>query len=173
MMIRMDTKFTTGCLCCGAPLLYRSTPREQRCTFCGQVFAADAECERGHFVCDGCHQRDGVTALEQICRATSETDMLALLQTIRSHPSIPIHGPEHHAMVPAIIVVQMLFILWVILAKFLIFIVQTFYMLKVDLMASVQLVTSMVQALCVQLVILRVHALYVKLVILMVQARSW
>ena len=30
--------------------------------------------------------------------------MLKLFKRIRSHPSIPKHGPEHHAMVPAIIV---------------------------------------------------------------------
>lgn len=30
--------------------------------------------------------------------------MLKLFKHIRSHPSIPKHGPEHHAMVPAIIV---------------------------------------------------------------------
>ncbi len=29
--------------------------------------------------------------------------MLALLKAIRKHKSIPIHGPEHHAMVPGII----------------------------------------------------------------------
>ena len=29
--------------------------------------------------------------------------MLALLTTIRSHPMVPMHGPEHHAMVPGVI----------------------------------------------------------------------
>ena len=29
--------------------------------------------------------------------------MLRLLLTIRSHPSVPMHGPEHHAMIPGVI----------------------------------------------------------------------
>jgi hypothetical protein len=29
--------------------------------------------------------------------------MLAMLTTIRSHPAVPMHGPEHHAMVPGVI----------------------------------------------------------------------
>lgn len=32
-----------------------------------------------------------------------ETDPVVLMQTIRSHPHFRMHGPEHHAMVPAVI----------------------------------------------------------------------
>jgi hypothetical protein len=34
---------------------------------------------------------------------SKETDMNTLFSLIRSHPSVPLHGPEHHAMVPAVI----------------------------------------------------------------------
>ncbi|MDH3393737.1 MAG: DUF5714 domain-containing protein, partial [Desulfobulbaceae bacterium] len=57
----------------------------------------------GHYVCDDCHQEDGLSAIRLICAETSETDMLALLTRIRKHPAIPMHGPEHHAMVPGVI----------------------------------------------------------------------
>jgi hypothetical protein len=38
-----------------------------------------------------------------ICLTTPETDMIALLQEIRGHPAIPLHGPEHHMLVPGVI----------------------------------------------------------------------
>jgi hypothetical protein len=41
--------------------------------------------------------------IEKVCTTTTETDMIKLLQTIRSHGKFPMHGPEHHAMVPGII----------------------------------------------------------------------
>ena len=41
--------------------------------------------------------------IERICLETDETDMIALLERIRGHEAMPVHGPEHHAMVPGII----------------------------------------------------------------------
>ncbi len=46
---------------------------------------------------------EGIAHIESVCLATDETDMIALMQQIRAHPSIDYHGPEHHSMVPAII----------------------------------------------------------------------
>jgi len=93
----------TGCLVCGAPLRYLEEESEKNCTFCGSVLPATALCEQGHFVCDACHTRDAEAFLEHICLTATETDMVALLEEIRSHPAIPLHGPEHHILVPGII----------------------------------------------------------------------
>ncbi|MFZ2087674.1 MAG: DUF5714 domain-containing protein, partial [Desulfobaccales bacterium] len=92
-----------GCLVCGAPLSYLEEETKHNCTFCGARLPANALCEQGHFVCDACHTRDAEAFLEHICLATTETDMIALLQEIRRHPAIPLHGPEHHILVPGII----------------------------------------------------------------------
>jgi len=64
----------------------------------------NALCEQGHFVCDTCHGRDGFRIMENILMNSSETDMLRLFELIHSHPAIPVHGPEYHAMIPGIIV---------------------------------------------------------------------
>ena len=45
---------------------------------------------------------DALGAIERICRASEETDLIALLERIRRHERIPMHGPEHHALVPAV-----------------------------------------------------------------------
>jgi len=93
----------TGCLVCGAPVGYLTQEARQTCAFCGEVFLATAQCEEGHFVCNACHTRDAEAFLEHICTVTTKTDLIDLLQEIRRHPAIPLHGPEHHIMVPGII----------------------------------------------------------------------
>ncbi len=95
---------TTGCLICGAPIQYFHTGREMTCSICQRVFLANSCCENGHFVCDACHITDPMEVIREVCLTSSETDMLALMQAIRNHRRFPVHGPEHHAMVPAILV---------------------------------------------------------------------
>jgi hypothetical protein len=89
---------------CGAELIYPDPPAATPCAYCGESSIAEATCADGHFVCDACHVAEGRAVVERTCLSTDETDMIALLQRIRSHPAIPVHGPEHHAMVPGIIV---------------------------------------------------------------------
>lgn len=95
---------TNGCLICGSPIRYFQTGREMTCSICQRVFSANSCCENGHFVCDACHIMNPVEVIRRVCLLSRETDMLALMQAIRSHECFPVHGPEHHAMVPAIIV---------------------------------------------------------------------
>ncbi len=93
----------SGCMVCGRPLVYRPDETAVACTYCGGEEQTRARCEAGHFVCDACHARDALEIIESVCAGTHETDMIALMELIRSHDGIPIHGPEHHAMVPGII----------------------------------------------------------------------
>jgi MoaA/NifB/PqqE/SkfB family radical SAM enzyme/ubiquinone/menaquinone biosynthesis C-methylase UbiE len=93
----------SGCLVCGAPLNYKETETLARCHYCQAELPANAVCEQGHFVCDACHTSDGLAVIEHVCQTTAETDLIALLDEIRRHPAIPRHGPEHHVLVPAVI----------------------------------------------------------------------
>lgn len=95
--------FETGCLVCGAPLGYLDVPEEKTCSKCGGTAKADALCAQGHFVCDLCHKEDPVEVIRTVCSSSDETDMLRMASRIRSHPSFSVHGPEHHAMVPGVI----------------------------------------------------------------------
>ncbi|ADH85384.1 radical SAM protein [Desulfurivibrio alkaliphilus] len=92
-----------GCLVCGEELRYSRQERDQACHYCGVVSKTNAVCRQHHYVCDDCHQRDGLSVIRAICSETSEQDMLALLAKIRHSPAIPMHGPEHHALVPGVI----------------------------------------------------------------------
>jgi len=90
-------------MACGAPLDYSNEEREVACVFCEKRFVSSVVCEAGHFICDACHSADGFEVIEKGCTAGSETDMISMLQRIRQHPAIPLHGPEHHALVPGVI----------------------------------------------------------------------
>jgi 7,8-dihydro-6-hydroxymethylpterin dimethyltransferase len=93
----------SGCMCCGGELHYFTEPQAMTCHFCGQTLPADGCCSAGHFVCNDCHQENGLAVIKAICTSTQEKDLIALLTLIRSHPAIPMHGPEHHAMIPGIL----------------------------------------------------------------------
>jgi MoaA/NifB/PqqE/SkfB family radical SAM enzyme/SAM-dependent methyltransferase len=92
-----------NCMVCGSELRYLTRDQETACYYCGTVKPANALCENGHFVCDACHQQKGIAAIRKICTETREQDMITLLKKIRAHPDIPVHGPEHHAIMPGII----------------------------------------------------------------------
>jgi len=95
--------YKSGCAVCGLPLIYFWKNKESTCFFCGQVLQANAGCPHGHFVCDQCHSADAIEIIKNVFLRSRQTDMVELMETIRSHPLFRIHGPEHHSMVPAVI----------------------------------------------------------------------
>ena len=99
----LPMKQSSGCMYCGKPLVYQNVEEERTCTFCGSGYPSNSVCENGHFVCDRCHQENGLDIIRQVCLHTRETDMIRLFERIRKHPAIPVHGPEYHAMIPGII----------------------------------------------------------------------
>ncbi len=96
-------KKSQGCMVCGAPLIYETLFSRHECHYCGRSVEASENCEQGHYVCDQCHSTDSVRAIESICFSSPETDMLRLFHQVRRHPAIPLHGPQFHALVPAVI----------------------------------------------------------------------
>ncbi|MGB5685835.1 MAG: DUF5714 domain-containing protein, partial [Candidatus Electrothrix sp.] len=97
-------RYQSGCIICGEELVYQSNGgTEASCSFCGCEAITPCICTAGHYVCDSCHQQKGLEVIRSVCLNSSEKDMIALLNRIRNHPAVPMHGPEHHAMVPGVI----------------------------------------------------------------------
>ena len=96
-------RHAADCMKCGTPLTYLSCERQQVCVFCGKTETANAVCENGHFVCDRCHSMEALNVIPHILIQTDKTDMIELMAEIRSHPAVPVNGPEHHYLVPGII----------------------------------------------------------------------
>jgi hypothetical protein len=95
------TMHAQDCLVCGAGLVYLDQEAELRCHYCGQARRANAHCEQGHFVCDACHASEHIGFIKTYCRNTAATDPLAIFSEMRRSHLFPLHGPEHHALVPA------------------------------------------------------------------------
>lgn len=90
-----------GCLACGAEIVYLARSESMTCAGCGAAIPSAALCRRGHFYCDTCHAGAARDALEARCLASDERDPVALATALMREPSVKLHGPEHHFLVPA------------------------------------------------------------------------
>ncbi len=98
---RVEAAPQSGCLVCGAELVYRIGAAPVTCALCGAAGASSATCAAGHFVCDACHSGSAKDVIERTCAATELRDPIAIVQGLMRHPSVKLHGPEHHFLVPA------------------------------------------------------------------------
>ncbi len=101
--LAVTPKVMADCMLCGSPLQYLEHHRPEACVFCGKILTANAVCEKGHFVCDECHSSDMIDMVKYICTHCDESDMIGLMNQLRRHPSFPLHGPEHHFVLPGVI----------------------------------------------------------------------
>jgi hypothetical protein len=91
----------SGCLTCGAELVYLAAAERMRCALCGAPAESAARCSAGHFVCDACHSGSAKDVIERACLAAEGDDPLAIARALMRHPKLKLHGPEHHFLVPA------------------------------------------------------------------------
>jgi MoaA/NifB/PqqE/SkfB family radical SAM enzyme/ubiquinone/menaquinone biosynthesis C-methylase UbiE len=93
-----------GCMVCGTELAYLENNKQQTCFYCKKTEKVNTVCEKGHYVCNECHSKDAAAFIKSFAKRAPFNDMVEMMQKIREHPSMRIHGPEHHSMVPAIMV---------------------------------------------------------------------
>ncbi|MFC1951150.1 DUF5714 domain-containing protein [Chloroflexota bacterium] len=98
----MESK--NNCGICGKPLIYGTESLPGTCSFCGIEAQSNIYCPDGHYICDGCHQREAIDVLRRVVESTSSSDPQRIAETVMSYPAVLMHGPEHHAIVPAAIV---------------------------------------------------------------------
>ena len=97
------TEHKSGCALCGKELLYTGESEELHCVFCSNVFASQARCVNGHFVCDACHSLSANDLIERFTIASDSKDPLDTAITLMKSPSVKMHRPEHHFLVPAVL----------------------------------------------------------------------
>ena len=98
-----ETEHFSGCLICGAPVTYSVESSVKTCSICHKEQLTNAVCENGHFVCDACHSYGTYIPVIIALRSSTEKDPLLLLEEIMDLPSVHMHGPEHHAIVPSVL----------------------------------------------------------------------
>jgi hypothetical protein len=93
-----------NCGVCARVLVYATEAVTKICSLCGKEEKTLIYCPTGHYVCDSCHSKTALEVLKQVLASTKATDPLIILEQVMSHPAVPMHGPEHHAIVAAAIV---------------------------------------------------------------------
>ena len=99
-----ETKHTTDCMLCGRELVYTADYQEVACVYCQKIYKTNVTCAEGHYVCDDCHAMDSVKLIENYCRETTKTNPVEMAIELMKNPSINMHGPEHHFLVPAVLI---------------------------------------------------------------------
>lgn len=92
----------TGCTICGKPLIYDLQLGNRTCAICNKKFLSNATCLDGHFVCDNCHG-SGTDILISVLVNSQEKSPFKLLNKVFKLPGIHMHGPEHHLIVPCVL----------------------------------------------------------------------
>jgi len=93
-----------NCFICSGELSYTEQVALMRCEYCGDKFESSVACVNDHYICDGCHSSAGNDFIERYCIKSQEIDPVAMATQIMSHPSIKMHGPEHHYLVGAVLI---------------------------------------------------------------------
>ncbi len=93
----------SGCLICGEDLVYFQGLRTFSCAICGGEFEGDASCGRGHYVCNACHSGNANDWIEGYCMHSTATNPVEIAMTLMHSPKVKMHGPEHHFLVPAVL----------------------------------------------------------------------
>lgn len=99
----MDNNYKNGCCICGKELIYKSESGNLTCFYCGKQSFANVTCIEGHYVCDDCHVSSANNLIETLCISTSLKNPLDLARSLMNHPKVKMHGPEHHFLVPAVL----------------------------------------------------------------------
>jgi len=92
-----------GCMVCGEELIYSPIDNTLACFSCGTMRATNATCIKGHFVCDACHSETANGIIERYCASTTSLSPLSSAMAIMKHPAVKMYGPEHHFLVPAVL----------------------------------------------------------------------
>ena len=72
------------------------------CVLCTKQHESNAVCEAGHYVCDRCHSSAQPDFL-RLLRGSDEKDPIKLFLQIAELKSVHMHGPEHHSIVPCVL----------------------------------------------------------------------
>jgi hypothetical protein len=93
-----------NCIICGVPLVFREQAAAVHCAVCGKSYRIQTYCPGEHNICEGCRNLDTLAVTRLALEKTTSTSPSDILELLMSHPSVPMHGAEHHYFVPAAIV---------------------------------------------------------------------
>jgi len=93
----------SGCLVCGEALVYAEHEFAAQCFYCGAATSTTVTCTNRHYVCDPCHSGSANELIQRYCATTETAAPLEMALTLMRNPKVKMHGPEHHFLVPAVL----------------------------------------------------------------------
>ncbi len=96
-----DNKF--NCFICKADLVYAESEM-LKCHECGKEFEENVKCENDHFICNKCHSKSANELILDYCSASESINPFLMAEELMSDPRVKMHGPEHHFLVPAVLI---------------------------------------------------------------------
>jgi len=99
----MKNAFKSNCLLCGEALVYSTESKQLTWALCGNESQSEASCSQGHYICDSCHSASANEMIESICIKSETTKPVDLAIELIKKPSTSMHGPDHHFLVPAVL----------------------------------------------------------------------
>ncbi len=92
------------CDVCETSLILENKPVTLTCTFCGKSYESASRCPHGHHVCADCRKLEVPEILMKVISDSTSKSPSELLERVMAHPKLTMHGPNHHFIVPAVIV---------------------------------------------------------------------
>jgi 7,8-dihydro-6-hydroxymethylpterin dimethyltransferase len=89
------------CRFCGLRLSLLENAVSARCMVCGERGRTRTWCRDRHFVCETCRGAELMKLIEGMLDNARSADPVELFLRMRESQDLPMHGPEHHALVAA------------------------------------------------------------------------
>ena len=92
-----------GCMICHDNMIFLNTPEDSECFYCHETFGIQIKCANGHYICDKCHNMTANDLISTHCVKSNLENPFELAVNLMKNPKIKMHGPEHHFLVPAVL----------------------------------------------------------------------
>ena len=92
-----------NCMICASSLLYSTEQEKKECYICHKTFYSNCECENGHYVCDACHEASAIASFIPYLLSSDCRSPQRLFEQVAALKGIHMHGPEHHMIVPCVL----------------------------------------------------------------------
>lgn len=99
-----EIKHSYDCMVCASELKYFEDYKQVKCVYCQGNFDTNVTCKSGHYICDSCHSMDANGVIENYCNKSNKTNPMEMAIELMNMPVINMHGPEHHFLVPAVLI---------------------------------------------------------------------
>lgn len=91
------------CILCAEDINKLENKIDTICDFCNERAYSTHQCNTGHYICDTCYNMSAYEYVKKLCTKYQGFDPIELAVQIMNSPAIKMHGPEHHYIVPAVL----------------------------------------------------------------------